>query len=88
MAKDTLSSYAPTRVSIILHQMGWGGVDRVAVILAKGFAERGIETELLVCARGGEGEVTMKDIVGDKVTVHFFRQTSGSRTVDLLLGFL
>ena len=42
------------RISIILHQLGWCGVGRVASILANGFAEQGVQTELFVCARGNE----------------------------------
>lgn len=83
----TLPSHAPAHVCIVLHQLGRGGVDRVAAILANGFATRGIRTELLVCAKGGEAEDALINVIGDKVVVRFFRQTSGNRVKDLLLGF-
>ena len=87
MRRATLTPYAPLRVSIILHQLGWGGVERVAAILANGFAKRGIETELLVCAKGGPGEDELRAIIGENASVHYFRQTQGSRLMDLLKGF-
>ena len=87
MRRATLPPYAPLRVSIILHQLGWGGVERVAAILANGFAKRGIETELLVCAKGGPGEDELRAIIGENASVHYFRQTQGSRLMDLLKGF-
>ena len=75
------------RVSIILYYLGLGGVARVAAILANGFAERGIETELLVCAKGGPGEDILRTVIGENVSVHYFLPTSGSRLTDLLKGF-
>ncbi len=82
------SSYAPARITIILHQLGWGGVERVASILANGFVEQGIQTELLVCARGGPCEEVLKNIIGENVKLRFFRPSSGHRAIDLLLGFV
>ena len=87
MSRATLPPYAPVRISIILHQLGWGGVERVAAILANGFAKRKIETELLVCAKGGPGEDELRAIIGENASVHYFRQTQGSRLMDLLKGF-
>lgn len=59
----------------------------MAAILANGFSERGIKTELLVCAQGGQAENTLKAIAGDKVNIHFFRQTISNRIKELLFGF-
>ena len=75
------------RVSIIIYYLGLGGVARVAATLASGFAERGIETELLVCAKGGPGEDKLRGVIGENVNVHYFLPTSGSRLTDLLKGF-
>ena len=75
MNKRILPPYAPERISIITHQLGLGGLERVAAILANGFAERGMETELLICAKGGAGEDVLKNIISEKVTVRLFHQS-------------
>ena len=75
------------RVSIILYNLGLGGVAQVATYLANGFSERGIETELLVCAEGAPGEDKLRAVVGENVNVHYFVPTSGIRLRDLLQGF-
>ncbi len=61
-------------------------MDRVAVLLANGFARRGIKTELLICAKGGPAEETLLKLAGEDLKLRFFRQTSANRTKDLLLG--
>ena len=75
------------RVSIILYNLGLGGVAHVAAYLASGFAERGIETELLVCADGGPGENKLRAIIGENVSIRYFVPTSGIRLWDLARGF-
>ena len=75
------------RVSIILYNLGLGGVAHVAAYLASGFAERGIETELLVCAEGGPGEDKLRAIIGENVSIRYFVPTSGIRLWDLPRGF-
>ena len=87
MNKRVLPPYAPERISIITHQLGLGGLERVAAILANGFAVRGIDTELLICANGGAGEDVLKNIICEKVAVRLFRKSSGSRVMDLLKSF-
>ena len=75
------------RVSIILYNLGLGGVAHVAAYLASGFAERGIETELLVCAEGGLGEDKLRAIIGENVSIRYFVPTSGIRLWDLPRSF-
>lgn len=75
------------RVSIILYNLGLGGVAYVAVNLANGFTERGIDTELLVCAKGCPGEDKIKAAISENVSVHYFVPTSGIRLRDLFKGF-
>ena len=75
------------RVSIILYNLGLGGVAYVAANLANGFTERGIKTELLVCAKGCPGEDKIKAVISENVSVHYFVPTSGIRLRDLLKGF-
>lgn len=87
MGRAGLPPCAPARVSIIVHQLGWGGVERVAAILANGFAARGIETELLVCAEGGPGEDELRTITGKNAAIRYFRPTQGGRSMDLIKGF-
>ena len=75
------------RLSIILYIFGSGGVAHAATNLAKGFAERGIETELLVCVEGGPAENKLRAVVGEDVSTRYFIQSSGIRLWDLLKGF-
>lgn len=75
------------RVSIILYIFGSGGVAHAAANLAKGFAARGIETELLVCAEGGPAEDKLRAVIGENVSIHYFVLTSGIRLWDLLKSF-
>ena len=75
------------RVSIILYNLGLGGVAQVATYLSNGFAERGIETELLVCAESSPGEDKLRAIIGENVNIRYFVPTSGIRLWDLLKGF-
>lgn len=75
-------------VSIILYNLGLGGVASVAANLANGFTERGIETELLVCAKGCPGEDKIKAAISENVSVHYFVPTSGIRLRDLFRGFI
>ncbi len=75
------------RLSIILYIFGSGGVAHATANLAKGFAERGIETELLVCAEGGPAENKLRAVIGEDVSTRYFIQSSGIRLWDLLKGF-
>ena len=75
------------QVSIILYNLGLGGVAYVAANLANGFTERGTETELLVCAKGCPGEDKIKAVISEHVNVHYFVQTSGIRLWDMFKGF-
>lgn len=76
------------RMSIILHNLRLGsGVSHVAANLASGFAERGIETELQVCAEGSPGEDKLEAVITEDVNVRYFVPASGIRLWDLLKGF-
>ena len=87
MSDIASSAELPRSLIIVLHQLGQGGVERVASILAREFKDQHIDVELLVCARGGAGEQSLKAIYGDRVKCRFFRHTMGNRLLDLILGF-
>lgn len=87
LTSGALVAKAPMHVCIVVHQLGRGGVERVAAILANGFAERGIQTELLVCVEGGPADDVLKGLVGDQVAIRFFGKTSGHRPWDLIHAF-
>lgn len=74
------------RVSLVLHSFSRGGSDRVAAYLARGFAERGMDVDLLVFARGGEVEGVLAGLVGDDIPIRYLRRATGSRALDLALG--
>jgi glycosyltransferase involved in cell wall biosynthesis len=52
-------------VAILLGRFGTGGVERVACLLQNGFAERGLQTEVLVANRSGP----LADQVGKEIRV-------------------
>lgn len=74
-------------VGLVLHSFSQGGTDRVAALLAKGFAERDYATELFIFARGGQAEVALLPILPANVKLTFFGASSGSRAWDLVRLF-
>ena len=80
---------APTtkpRVSLILHKFSRGGSDRVAAYLANGFADAGMQVEMIVLCRGGEVEGLLTDLVDD-IAVTYLGTASASRGWDLVKTF-
>lgn len=76
----------PRRVSLILHKFSRGGSDRVAAYLARGFADQGIDVDLVVFAKGGEVEAILSQIVGDGIPIRYLGKAAGWRGLDLILG--
>ncbi len=74
-------------VGLVLHSFSQGGTDRVAALLAKGFAERDYATELFIFARGGQAEAALMPILPANVKLTFFGASSGSRAWDLVRLF-
>ena len=72
------------RFVFVLHMFGHGGTDRVCAHLARGFAEAGIETEILVFSRGGDAEAELLRLAGGAVRVTFLGQRGASRALDLI----
>ena len=76
----------PRKVSLILHKFSRGGSDRVAAYLARGFADAGLQVELIVFCRGGEVERALLPLLGNGIPVHYLGIAGTSRTLDLLRG--
>lgn len=76
----------PHRVSFILHRFSRGGSDRVTAYLARGFADRGMDVELLVVTRGGEVEAALTALVGADIPIRYFGHFGGPRALDLMRG--
>jgi len=69
-------------VAMFLYEPGDGGLDRVAILMANGFAERGVKTELWMIRDHGPSRA----LISDKVTVRIIPVPAiGSRSVQLLL---
>jgi glycosyltransferase involved in cell wall biosynthesis len=58
-------------IVLAVNSLGQRGTDRVSVHLARGFAEAGLNTELLVFRRGGTAETVLAPMVGDSVRVTY-----------------
>jgi glycosyltransferase involved in cell wall biosynthesis len=74
------------RVSFILHTFSRGGSDRVAAYLARGFADAGMDVDLIVFTRKGEVEDILSELLGENVPVRYLGRASGSRALDLFKG--
>jgi glycosyltransferase involved in cell wall biosynthesis len=81
-----VSKEAPRRVSLILHTFSRGGSDRVAAYLARGFADLGMDVELVVFCEGGEVERILVDLVGDDIPIVYLGSGRGPRPLDLIRG--
>lgn len=77
---------SPHRISFVLHKFSRGGSDRVAAYLARGFADRGMDVELLVVTRGGEVEAALTELVGADIPIRYFGRFGGPRALDLVRG--
>lgn len=77
-------------VLLTIHRLSQGGADRVAMLLANGFAAAGLPTAVAVLRGGGEGERAMLDLLDDAVTVVTAGAAMGSRHLELVrgLGFI
>jgi hypothetical protein len=54
-------------VLLTIHRLSQGGADRVAMLLANGFAAANIPTGIAVLRGGGEGEDALLDLLRDDV---------------------
>lgn len=85
MLADPVAGHAP-RISLVLHKFSRGGSDRVAAYLARGFADAGLDVDMIVFSRGGEVESILSDKVGEDVPICYLGRASASRALDLVRG--
>ncbi len=83
---DSDASMSGLRLSLILHKFSRGGSDRVAAYLARGFADVGIDVDLIVFCKGGEVETILTDLVGGDIPIRYLGQPLGFRLLDLVIG--
>lgn len=77
---------AGKKVSLILHKFDRGGSPRVAAYLARGFADLGIDVELVVFTSRGEVEGIIVKLMGSDIPVRYLGDWNGPRPLDLLRG--
>jgi glycosyltransferase involved in cell wall biosynthesis len=70
----------------VLHKFSRGGSDRVAAYLARGFAEAGMDVDLVVFTRGGEVEDILSEMVGSDIPIRYLGGRGTVRPLDLILG--
>ena len=75
------------KIILFSYLLSQGGTDRVAAILARGYAEAGFDVELLVLCGGGEAQPLLSGISGPFVAVRYIGRASRWRTFDLLRLF-
>lgn len=72
------------RITFLHYRLDDGGIDRVACLLAGGFAEAGYQVDLVVFCDQGSAEATLLPLLGNKVNLHYLGHSGGSRTRDLV----
>jgi glycosyltransferase involved in cell wall biosynthesis len=74
----------PTRVCLMIGQLGLGGAEKQLVLLARGLRERSVETSVLVMFDGGPGEEALREAgipvvrLGFRVTAARWRMPSAN----------
>lgn len=86
LTKTPSPALPASRVSFILHKFSRGGSDRVAAYLARGFADLGMDVELVAFTRGGEVEGLLTDLVGSDIPIRYLGAFGGPRPLDLIRG--
>jgi glycosyltransferase involved in cell wall biosynthesis len=74
------------RLLLTMHKFGQGGADRVAMLLANGFAAAGHDVGVTLMMTGGEGEATIDALRDAAVTVAVAGPPMGSRKRELARG--
>ncbi|WP_338676837.1 glycosyltransferase [Streptomyces sp. SCSIO 30461] len=86
---DASSPPSPTRVCLLIGQLGLGGAEKQLVLLARGLSRRGIRTHLLVLFDGGPREAELRDSGVTLVKLGFWRrQTRGSTLLGNIRAFV
>ena len=73
-------------VLLNIHRLSQGGADRVAMLLANGFAAAGLPTGVAVLRDGGEAEAALLAMLRPDVSVHSAGPPMGSRHLELVRG--
>lgn len=72
---------------LTVHKFGMGGADRVCAYIARGFAEAGFETEVIVFSPAGDTAEALAPLFGDDVKLTCLAGEGRSRTTDLIRQF-
>jgi glycosyltransferase involved in cell wall biosynthesis len=72
------------RVTFVLHEFDRGGSGRVAAYLARGFADGGMDVDMVVIRQGGEVEEALVRLAGADIPIRYLGPRRGPRAVDLL----
>tara|TARA_R110001606_G_C15400933_1_gene652988 strand:- start:8 stop:1042 length:1035 start_codon:yes stop_codon:yes gene_type:complete len=72
------------RVTFLHYRLDTGGIDRVACLLASGFAEAEYQVDLVVFCDQGSAEANLLPLLSKKVNLHYLGHSGGSRTRDLI----
>ena len=73
-------------VLLTIHRLSQGGADRVAMLLANGFAAAGMPTAIAILRSGGEGEDVLRALLRPDVRVVTAGPPMRSRHLELLRG--
>ncbi|UAK22846.1 glycosyltransferase [Sphingomonas nostoxanthinifaciens] len=87
VARDMAEGALSGGVLLTIHRLSQGGADRVAMLLANGFAAINIPTGVAVFRGGGEGEDALLDLLRDDVALSSAGPPTGSRHVELVRGY-
>jgi glycosyltransferase involved in cell wall biosynthesis len=75
------------RVTFLHYRLDKGGIDRVACLLANGFAQAGYQVDLVVFSSGGSGETALLPLLSNAVNLEFLGSSLGNRTKNLVRRF-
>ncbi|WP_162558922.1 glycosyltransferase [Sphingorhabdus sp. EL138] len=72
------------KIVFTLHMLGQAGTERVACILASGFAKAGYDTTMIIFSDNGGAAKAMSELLDKRVNKIVLGQGSGSRSKDLI----
>lgn len=78
---------ARPKVIFVQHTFGTGGIDRVGVFLANGFARHGYDVELIAFCQNGPAEHILRPLLSPAVRLTFLGALGKQRTRDLIRLF-
>lgn len=72
------------RITLLHYRLDRGGIDRVAALLASGFATAGHDVTLLLFCSGGAAEDIYRADMDDRVKIEYLGTSKSNRTGDLI----